>query len=90
MGAGFTICTLETQKKLCKFESVEEMMNIHIAGGMRVEGKDVVMGIFDLADASFEAKTEALLSDLRTEFTNAERPSGFEISFASDMLIATA
>ncbi len=89
-GAGFAIDTLKTQKKLCKFKSVEEMMNVHIAGGMRVEGEDVLMGIFDLADASFEPKTEALLLDLRNDLGDCEGPSGLEITFASDILIATA
>jgi hypothetical protein len=34
----FSIDKLETQKERRRFESLEELVNLHIAGGMRVEG----------------------------------------------------
>jgi hypothetical protein len=77
MDAVFKIDTLETQKLLCRFESIEELMNIHIAGGMRVVGDDVLMGIFDLSDVSFEPRIESLLSDMREELQTYEGASNF-------------
>lgn len=88
--AHFSIEKLETQKEQRRFESLEELVNIHIAGGMRVESGAVRMGIFDLADASFEPKVDALLSDLQKQIGAQESPSGLDITFASDVLIATA
>ena len=66
------------------------MMNVHIAAGMRIEGDDVLMGIFDLADESFERKANALLVDLRDKLGAKEGPSGFDITFASDVLVAVS
>lgn len=86
--AGFAVERLETEKSKCRFTSVEELMLVHVAGGMRVENDEVLMGIFDLSDASFEPKVEALYSDLKAAFGQFESPEGLDIEFASDVLIA--
>jgi len=57
---------------------------------MRTEDEEVLMGIFDLSDASFEPKVEALLSDLKSTIGQLENPNGLDIEFASDLLIARA
>ena len=89
-GAGFSVDVLEKQVRLARFKSIDEMLNVHIAGGMRVVDGEVIMGIFDLADASFVPRVEALLSDLRRCLAEYEGPSGFIVPFASDVVIATA
>jgi len=50
----------------------------------------VLMGIFDLADDSFTPKVEALLADLSKHLGQYEGPSGLEVPWASDTVIATA
>ena len=86
--AGFKIERLETEKIKCRFKSIEELLLVHVAGGMRVQGDEVLMGIFDLADTSFEPKVEALYADLKKELGHLENSHGLEIAFSSDVLIA--
>jgi ubiquinone/menaquinone biosynthesis C-methylase UbiE len=89
-GAGFTIDVLEKQVEPGRFKSVDEFMNVHIAGGMRTVDDDVVMVIFDLTDVSFAPKVDAFLADLRGNLGQFEEASGLIVPFASDVVIATA
>jgi len=73
-----------------EFPSVEYLMNVHITGGMRVADGDVLMGIFDLDDASFEPKVDRLLDDLTAALAAYEGPCGPAIPWASDVLVARA
>jgi SAM-dependent methyltransferase len=88
--AGFVIERLETDVRTGRFASIEHLMNVHLAGGMRVVDGDVLMGIFDLADASFEPKVARLLEDLSVALAGYEGPGGLAIPFASDVLVARA
>jgi len=88
--AGFKIEKLEKQIAPARFKSVEEFMNAHIAAGMRFDGDEVLMGIFDLADPSYEPKADRLLQDLKAALAEYEGPEGFVIPLASDVLIARA
>ena len=88
--AGFNVEVLETQARPSNFRSVEELLNVHIAGGMRFIDGDIHMGIFDLDDQSFVPKVEALYADLHKQLGQYEGQSRLEISFASDVLIARA
>ena len=64
-------------------------MNVHLAGGMRMQDDEVLMGIFDLTDESFEPRVEALLSELRKRINACDDESDFDINFSSDVLVAT-
>ena len=88
--AGFTVETLEKQEKRALFKSVEELMQVHITGGMRVADGDVLMGIFDLDDKTFEPKVAALLEDLKAALGEYEGPTGLVMPWASDVLVARA
>jgi hypothetical protein len=66
------------------------MLKVHIAGAMRVVEGQVQMGMFDLADASFAPKVEALLSDLGQHLGNNRGPSGLVVPWAPDVVIARA
>jgi ubiquinone/menaquinone biosynthesis C-methylase UbiE len=88
--AGLTVEQLEIQKRKCRFASLEELVFVHIAGGMRFQDDEVLMGIFDLSDASYEPKVEALISELRGSLGQFESPAGFDVEFSSDVLVAGA
>lgn len=88
--AGFVVEKLEKEVRTARFASVEEFMNVHITGGMRVVDGDVLMGIFDLADASFEPNVDRLLQELNAALTQYETPSGLALPWASDVLVARA
>lgn len=88
--AGFAIESLETQKRICRFASLEELVFVHIAAGMRFQDDKVLMGIFDLSDASYEPRVEALISELRGSLGQIESSSGFDVEFSSDVLVASA
>jgi SAM-dependent methyltransferase len=88
--AGLTVLNLETQTRKCRFASLEELLFTHIAGGMRFQDDEVLMGIFDLSDASYESKVDALTSGLRGALGQFEHAAGFDVEFSSDVLIARA
>ena len=88
--AGFSIERLEKEVRTARFASVEHLMNVHITGGMRVADGQVLMGIFDLDDASFEPKVDRLLEDLTMALAGYETPWGLAIPWASDVLVARA
>ena len=88
--AGFSIKRLETETMTACFDSVEHLMNVHLTGGMRVVDGDVLMGMFDLSDDSYEPKVERLLEGLIAALGQYERPSMLGIPWASDVLVATA
>lgn len=90
LDAGFSVERIETQRKLCRFESIEEMMNVHIAAGMRFQDDQVLMGLFDLSDRDYERQADALLTNLHEALGAQESPTGFHLNFASDVLIAIA
>ena len=88
--AGFLIERLGKEVRAARFPSVEYLMNVHITGGMRVAEGDVLMGIFDLDDASFEPKVDRVLEDLTAALAQYEGPCGLAIPWASDVLVARA
>jgi hypothetical protein len=47
------------------------------------------MGMFDLDDATFEPKVEALIADLERELAEFVTADGFVFPYASDVLVAT-
>ena len=61
-----------------------------LLGGKRFQDDKVLAGIFDLSDASYEPRVEALISVLRGSLGQFESPSGFEVEFSSDVSIASA
>ena len=88
--AGFRIETLEKQVRSAHFKSVQELLYVHLTGGMRVTDCEVLMGIFDLADTSFSPKIEALLGDLKEQLAKYQGSTGMALPWASDILIARA
>jgi hypothetical protein len=46
------------------------------------------MGLFDLDDATFEPKVDALIADLERELTEFVTADGFVFPYASDVLVA--
>jgi len=87
-GAGFSIERLEKEVRTARSASVEEFLNVFITGGMRVVDGEVLMGIFDLADVSFEPRVERLLDHLTAALRGYDGPSGLVIPWASDVLVA--
>jgi hypothetical protein len=47
------------------------------------------VGLFDLDDATFEPKVEALIADLERELAEFVTADGFVFPYASDVLVAT-
>ncbi len=88
-GAGFKIERLAMETQPMRFRSVEEMVFVHLAGGMRVENGEVLMGLFDLEEPSYEPKVEAMVADLEKRLAQFVSPDGFDIPFGSDVVVAT-
>ena len=79
---------LTTETYPLRFRSVEEMVFVHLAGGMRVEGGEVRMGLFDLEDPSYEPKVDAMVADLEKRWVQFVSPDGVEIPFGSHVVVA--
>jgi hypothetical protein len=87
-GAAFKVERLTTETYPLRFRSVEEMVFVHLAGGMRVEGGEVRMGLFDLEDPSYEPKVDAMVADLEKRWVQFVSPDGVEIPFGSHVVVA--
>ncbi len=88
--AGFTILSLQKSVRNARFDSVEHLLNVHLTGGMRVVDDEVRMGMLDLSDRSFEPKVDGLLQFLEDSLGKYQTPSGLEVPWSSDVLIASA
>ncbi len=88
--AGFAILSLQKSVRNARFDSVEHLLNVHLTGGMRVVDDEVRMGMFDLSDRSFEPKVDGLLQFLEDSLGQYQTPSGLEVPWSSDVLIARA
>ena len=88
--AGFSIMTLEKRVRTARFDSAEHLLDVHLTGGMRVAGDEVLMGLFDLADRAFAPGVERLRCDLNQALRAYCTPRGLEVPWASDVLVATA
>ncbi len=90
VSAGFTTLSLQKSVRNARFDSVEHLLNVHLTGGMRVVDDEVRMGMFDLSDRSFEPKVDGLLQFLEDSLGKYQTPSGLEVPWSSDVLIASA
>ncbi|MGI9370396.1 MAG: class I SAM-dependent methyltransferase [Ruegeria sp.] len=88
--AEFSDVSLEKKVRTARFDSVEHLLAVHLAGGMRVNKDEVLMGMFDLSDPSFEPKVEALLQFLTDDLGKYETQEGLNIPWSSDVLVARA
>jgi ubiquinone/menaquinone biosynthesis C-methylase UbiE len=88
--AGFTIRSLGRTLYDARFRSIEEYVYVTItSAGRTAEDGTMKMGLFDLDDASFEPKVEALITDLERELAEFVTADGFVFPYASDVLVAT-
>jgi ubiquinone/menaquinone biosynthesis C-methylase UbiE len=87
---GFTVRSLGQTRYHARFRSLEEYLYVTItSSGRTAEDGSMAMGMFDLDDATFEPKVEALIADLERELAEFVTADGFVFPYASDVLVAT-
>jgi ubiquinone/menaquinone biosynthesis C-methylase UbiE len=87
---GFTVRSLSQTSYNARFQSLEEYISVTItSSGRTAEDGSMAMGMFNLDDATFEPKVEALIADLERDLAEFVTADGFVFPYASDVLVAT-
>ena len=89
--AALTITRLESIILLAPFQSIRQFVELQCVGGARARSDGgFAMGLFDLDDARFEPKVEALVADMEDRLAGYVTPDGFLAPVSCDVLQARA